>query len=92
MTPPPKTANRGMTRINRISEAPNKFPTKISGVLLIIEFNPTLNSGIEVRIPNTKKDTAKEDSLSLLAKRPTESIIIPEQYQRRRKAATYRRI
>ncbi len=68
------------------NEAPSKLPTKISGVLLMIEFIPTLNSGIEVRIPKTKKETAKEDSFSLWAKRPTELTMIPEQYQRIKKA------
>ena len=67
--------------IKIIKEAPNKFPTKMSGVLLIIEFIPMLNSGIDVSIPKTKNDIAKGDIFNLWAKFSTDRIIIPEQYQ-----------
>jgi len=67
--------------IKIIKEAPNRFPTKISGLLLIIEFIPILNSGTEVSIPKTKNDIAKGEILNLWAKFSTDLIIIPEQYQ-----------
>jgi hypothetical protein len=74
-----------MTKTKSTKEAPNRLPTKTSGVLLIIEFIPTLNSGIEVSIPKTKKETAKEEIFNRWEKRSTEWIIIPEQYQRMKK-------
>jgi len=74
-----------MTKIKRTKDDPISSRQKTSGVLLIIELMPTLNSGTEVKIPRTKKETAKEDSFNRWAKRSTDRIIIPEQYQRMRK-------
>ena len=70
-------------------EAPNKFPTKMSGVSFIMEFTPILNSGIEVSNPNTKNDIAKGDIFNLFAKFSTDLIMTPEQYQITKNEAKY---
>ena len=65
--------------IKIIKEAPNRFPTKISGLLLIIEFIPILNSGTEVSIPKTKNDIAKGEILNPsqeLDKEKSEKVLI----------------
>jgi hypothetical protein len=83
LTPFPKTARSGMTRINKINDAPKRIPINIPGFSCIIEFKPTANSGIEVRIPRTKKETAKEESLSLFVNLVNDLTMIPLAYHMR---------
>jgi len=47
----------------------------------MIEFILIENSGMEVRMPNKKNETEKEESFNRWEKRSTKEMIIPEQYQ-----------
>src|SRR3990167_9571049 len=62
----------------------------MSGVCFKIELIPTANSGIEVKIPRTKKETAKDDRPRRSVKRVKELMIIPLQYQITKNDKKYR--
>ena len=54
MTPPLIIANTGITKANRVMDAPIKLPAKIEGVRSIIAEIPIESSGIDVSIPKIK--------------------------------------
>ena len=60
---------------------PIRFPTKISGFPSESAARDKLISGIEVRIPNKKKDIAKDDTFNFLEILSTDLIINPEPNQ-----------
>ena len=62
----------------------------MSGVCFKMEFIPTANSGIEVRIPRTKKETAKDDNPRRSVNRVKEFMITPLQYQMMKNDKRYR--
>ncbi len=67
---------------------PIKFPTKISGVPFATAWRPTENSGVEVRSPKSKKDTAKDESLSFSENLLVEETINPDPIQIKKNANT----
>jgi len=92
LIPFPNTASIGIITRNITNIPPSKFPTKISGRLLVTACNPTENSGIEVSIPKKMKEKAKGDSLNLVENLLAEETIMPAPNQMKKNAIIYRRI
>ena len=78
LIPFPKTAKSGIIRKKITIIPPIKVPTNISGLPSEIAASDRLISGIEVRRPNRKKETAKEDTFNLCDNLSIEFIINPD--------------
>lgn len=74
-------ASSGIISMKRMMEAPIRLPTYISGVPSMTALRPTANSLTEVNAPNTRKETAKDETLRIRDNRSTELAAKPEPIQ-----------
>lgn len=77
----PTIASSGIISMKRMMEAPIRLPTYISGVPSMTALRPTANSLTEVNAPNTRKETAKDETLRIRDNRSTELAAKPEPIQ-----------
>lgn len=87
--PFPKIASRGIIKKKITIIPPIKSPTNNSGRWFKILLMPSPISGVEVSIPRTKKETAKDDRRTSLEKRDADDTMRPAANQSRRKAFIY---